>query len=413
MDAKRVAQQCLVQHAIRAPTPLHAPHSHVMPTRYNILCWSFLNFSCSFNKVDGTDFVCSFCASSLLFFSLMQMVMQPTDAKHVLLDTKLIKVSFLSKFFCLSKIKIPMFWQVFWLTFVYFNLFLAVHFCFALHIATQSCTACSAGQFSSADFPSCTACSSGQFQEASAGTECKVCDAGQSSQTASTACSTPSSSPAASPAASPDTSTSNTPIPDCDYTEIDSRNPVDCTDGGIRNLVDVSSSTGYMYSNIWGKYGNINEWDTSLVTDLSHLFEGKGSNIDISKWNTSRVTTMHSSTYIFFSTHINCHCIFVNVLDFFLLLILSFFIILTQLSAFYNAQLFNADISAWDVGAVTTMVSSKCTIVLWYSFFMIYTGLFMFTCMCIPCRYLTPSSIFSPWSKNNYPFFFTLDHSLI
>ena len=28
-----LAQQCLVQHAIHAPTPLRAPQSHVMPTR--------------------------------------------------------------------------------------------------------------------------------------------------------------------------------------------------------------------------------------------------------------------------------------------------------------------------------------------------------------------------------------------
>ena len=40
-------------------------------------------------------------------------------------------------------------------------------------------------------------------------------------------------------------------------------------------------------------YGNIENWDTSNVTDMSHLFENKTEfDEDISKWNTSNVTNM-------------------------------------------------------------------------------------------------------------------------
>ena len=43
------------------------------------------------------------------------------------------------------------------------------------------------------------------------------------------------------------------------------------------------------------KYNHISEWDTSLITTMSHLFYNKDSfNDDISKWNVSNVTNMHS-----------------------------------------------------------------------------------------------------------------------
>jgi surface protein len=40
-------------------------------------------------------------------------------------------------------------------------------------------------------------------------------------------------------------------------------------------------------------YGPIEHWDTSQVTDMSNLFNGKSYfNVDISNWNTSKVTNM-------------------------------------------------------------------------------------------------------------------------
>ena len=44
-------------------------------------------------------------------------------------------------------------------------------------------------------------------------------------------------------------------------------------------------------------YGPIENWDMSLVTDISYLFYEKGTmNADLSSWDVSRVTKMHSST---------------------------------------------------------------------------------------------------------------------
>ena len=45
------------------------------------------------------------------------------------------------------------------------------------------------------------------------------------------------------------------------------------------------------------KYGPIENWDMSLVTDISYLFYQKGTmNVDLSSWNVSGVTKMVYST---------------------------------------------------------------------------------------------------------------------
>ena len=65
-------------------------------------------------------------------------------------------------------------------------------------------------------------------------------------------------------------------------------------------------------------FGEINAWDTSLVTDMSSLFYYKHTfNDDISDWDVSSVTDMSDM--------------------------------------FYNANNFNGDISDWDVSSVTDM----------------------------------------------------------
>ena len=72
-------------------------------------------------------------------------------------------------------------------------------------------------------------------------------------------------------------------IPDCAYDS-------DARTCGIRKAVDdyIAGSTG--------SYGPIEDWDTSLVTDMSATFQGKSSfNADISKWITGAVTTMEDS----------------------------------------------------------------------------------------------------------------------
>ena len=66
------------------------------------------------------------------------------------------------------------------------------------------------------------------------------------------------------------------------------------------------------------QYGDINTWDTSLITDMSNLFYGESTfNGDISDWDVSSVTSMDWM--------------------------------------FYGASVFNQDISDWDVSNVTTM----------------------------------------------------------
>ena len=65
-------------------------------------------------------------------------------------------------------------------------------------------------------------------------------------------------------------------------------------------------------------YGHISGWDTSAVTDMSNLFNGKSSfNDDISAWNTSNVTSMEKM--------------------------------------FYNAYAFNQNIGGWNTANVTNM----------------------------------------------------------
>lgn len=93
------------------------------------------------------------------------------------------------------------------------------------------------------------------------------------------------------------------------------------------------------------KYGNIKNWDTSLITDMSYLFFGKQKfNEDISGWDTSNVTSMSNMF-----NGASCFNIDIsswntkNVQD------MSFM--------FKNAVLFNKDIGIWNVVKVDDMTS--------------------------------------------------------
>ena len=66
------------------------------------------------------------------------------------------------------------------------------------------------------------------------------------------------------------------------------------------------------------KYGDINSWNVSKITDMSELFKGKEEfNSDIGSWDVSNVTTMNGM--------------------------------------FFWATLFNQDIGSWDVSHVNDM----------------------------------------------------------
>ncbi len=91
---------------------------------------------------------------------------------------------------------------------------------------------------------------------------------------------------------------------------------------GLRKVVSDWTAGGTLKDAVVAKYGEIENWGTSEVTNLAYVFYGKSSfNADISNWVVSSVTTMHYT--------------------------------------FCKAKAFNADISKWVVSRVTQLKGSK------------------------------------------------------
>ena len=93
------------------------------------------------------------------------------------------------------------------------------------------------------------------------------------------------------------------------------------------------------------KYGNINNWDTSLIEDMSELFYNNIKfNYDIYKWNTSNVTNMKNmfNGAINFDKNISSWDT-TNVLD--------------MSSMFKNTQNFNQNIGNWNTSSVINFTS--------------------------------------------------------
>jgi len=90
-------------------------------------------------------------------------------------------------------------------------------------------------------------------------------------------------------------------------------------------------------------YGEINTWDTSLITDMSELFYDEGTfNGDISDWDVSSVTSIGSMfdyAYSFNQDISNWDVSSVTDMQY----------------MFWYASSFNQDISGWDVSSVTNM----------------------------------------------------------
>jgi len=97
------------------------------------------------------------------------------------------------------------------------------------------------------------------------------------------------------------------PIPDCTYAVY--ANPGCTTEScwsartcGIRQAVN-----SYILFGDDGSYGPIEDWNTSLVTDMSYVFYSSSSssplrsfNANISAWDVGKVTSMSDSTYTLF-----------------------------------------------------------------------------------------------------------------
>jgi len=119
-------------------------------------------------------------------------------------------------------------------------------------------------------------------------------------------------------------------IPDC--TPSDTWGSDRC---GIRAVVEA-----YLSDGTTGNYGPIEDWDTSLVTDMSWVFHNKlNFNENLSGWDTSRVTTMRGmfAGALLFNKPIFQETSSVNDMSF----------------MFQGASAFNQDLSGWDTTSVT------------------------------------------------------------
>ena len=113
----------------------------------------------------------------------------------------------------------------------------------------------------------------------------------------------------------------------------------------IRVSVKDYIEGGELKDVIINKYGNIEDWNTSEVTDMNRLFQFRYYfNEDISKWDVSKVTDMWGMLY--YAESFDQPIGEWNVSS-----------VTNMKDMFEGAESFNQDITGWDVSKVTDMSS--------------------------------------------------------
>lgn len=118
--------------------------------------------------------------------------------------------------------------------------------------------------------------------------------------------------------------------------------PYTCIPPGqaIANNTDFDDAIDDWLDNARALYGDIAQWCTAAVTDMSWSLFAEEFNADISGWDTSNVTNM---TRMFSASTFNQNISSWNTSS------------VTNMESMFDNAEFNADISGWDTSAVTNM----------------------------------------------------------